>query len=81
MSHRIEIGTVEAYHDATDQAQVRLSVDLHDHHVVIETAGGDIDLGELHIEGADEVDEGDTIALDVEQPVAAGDRVVRLVED
>lgn len=82
MSHRVEIGVVEAYHEETDQASVRVTVDLHeDHHVVVETSDGEMDLGDLHIEGTDEIEEGEEIALDVPRPVREGDHVYRIVEE
>lgn len=82
MLDRIEVGRVEAYHETTHQATVRLAVDVHeDHHLILRHDGGELDLGQIHIEGSDEVEEGDTMALDVPQPVSAGDRLYRVIEE
>lgn len=81
MSHKIEVGVVEAYHDEAGQATVRVSVDVHEgHYLVIEHDGRDIDLEETHIEGSDEIQEGNLMAVDIPEPVSVGDKVYRIVE-
>lgn len=82
MSHRIEVGVVEAYHDDAAQATVRVSVDVHEgDYLVVVHEGREIDLEETHIEGSDEIKEGKLMAVDIPEPVAVGDKVYRIVED